>query len=438
MGSKNLKAFAVYSEGSLPELADKEAFEAAVRDALDELLNEPFVKDEMIPYGTPSFFDAMNSLGLVPAYNWQRTTTDFDSTLGYKNYHEKLEVSVDRCYNCPIGCGRYTRIPEGKYAGLEGGGPEYETLAAFGQKLGLRDLYAVTAAGHIANKYGLDTIGTGQIIATAMEWYEKGLIDQEFTDGLDLTWGNAEAIITLVERIGKREGKFATLLGEGSLRAAETVGGDAVKYVMHVKGMEMAADGVRASKSEALSHMVSPRGADHLRPYGPTIDCFAYQNDEFGVLETKDPFKEEDKAWVKPFEELSMATNLLGTCLFASITLAIRGRTWARLLSAATGLKYEYQDLFKAAERVLNIERLFNMREGFSRKDDYLPERFSTEPAPDGPGKGQVVQQDVLLDEIYAVKGWSSDGIPTVEKLAELGLEEYIPLVLTHTGEKTA
>lgn len=429
MGSKNLKAVAVFGSRGRLAVYDAERFEAAVKKALQELQNEAFVREEMMVYGTPSFFDAMNGLGLVPAYNWQRTTTDFNDRLGYKIYHQKLQVSQFRCYNCPIGCGRHTRIPEGQYKGREGGGPEYETLAAFGQKLGNPDLYSIAAANYLANELGLDVISTGQVVATAMEWYEKGIVNQKDTEGLDLSWGNSDAIVTLVERIGRRQGKFATLLGEGSLRASRAIGKDAERYVMHVKGMEMAADGVYSSKGEALSHMLSPRGADHLRPYASTIDAFGYLEEEFGVTERVDPLCEENKDWVKPFEELSMATNLLGVCLFASITLAVKGKTWAELLSSATGLEYSYLDLFKASERVINIERLFNIREGFSRKDDYLPARFSQEPAPDGPGQGQTVDQDKLLDLAYRAKGWDGSGVPTPEKLAELGLQDLEQIV---------
>jgi aldehyde:ferredoxin oxidoreductase len=422
MGSKNLKAIAVYGSADRLPVHDPERFDAAVKKAIQELFAEAFVKDELMKYGTPSFFDAMNGLGLVPAYNWQRTTTDFDKELGYEAYHKKLEVKADRCYNCPIGCVRKTRIPEGKYKGLSGAGPEYETVAAFGQKLGNTDIYSITVANYICNDAGLDVISAGQVIATAMEWYEKGIIDSTTTEGLELTWGNGDAIVELVERIALRKGAFATLLGEGSLRAAKQIGGNADQYVMHVKGLEMAADGVRASKGEALSHMISPRGADHLRPYGAIIDAFGYLEEEVGVLEHVDPMSEENKSWVKPLEEYFMATNLLGVCLFTSITLAIKAKTWAELFSSATGIECSYKELFKISERVLNLERLFNIKEGFTRKDDYLPERFSKEPAPDGPAKGHVVKQDVLLDLIYEAKGWDPKGIPTRQKLDELGL----------------
>jgi aldehyde:ferredoxin oxidoreductase len=424
MGSKNLKAIAVYGPAAQTPLHNADRFGIAVKKAIQELYDEPFVREEMMKFGTPSFFDAMNGLGLVPAYKWQHTTTDFNNDIGYETYHKKLNVKQDRCFNCPIGCIRKTSISEGKYKGLSGGGPEYETLAAFGQKLGNTDLYSIAAANYISNDLGLDVISAGQVIATAMEWYEKGVIDNNTTEGLDLSWGNSDAIVELVERIARRRDSFATLLGEGSLRAAHSIGNDAEKYVMHVKGPEMAADGVRASKAEALSHIISPRGADHLRPYGATIDVFGYLEEELGIKERVNPLSEENKDWVKSLEELSMATNLLGVCLFASITLAVKGKTWAEFFSNATGLEYSYRDLFKVSERVLNLERLFNIREGFTRKDDYLPERFSKETAPDGPGKGQVVNQDRLLDIIYTAKGWDEQGIPTKGKLEEQGLTQ--------------
>jgi len=418
MGSKNLKAVAVFGSRWKTEVAEPAKFEEATKKAINELFTEEFVKDELSKYGTPSFFDAMNLTGLVPFYNWKRSKIpEFNEQIGCKPYHDKLEVKPYACFNCPIACGRHTKVPEGKYKGIESGGPEYEAMAAFGSKTGVKDIYVIAAANYFANELGLDVISTGQVIATAMEWYEKGLIDKETADGLELEWGNGEAVVELVKKIGKREGKFAHLLGEGSLRAARTIGGEAIKYVMHVKGLEMAADEVRTSKGEAWSHMLSPRGADHLRPWASIGDAFGYLSDELGLTKSPDPLKEENKAWVKPLEELSMATNLLGVCLFTVITLAVKGETWTQLFNYATGFDFTLKDLFKASERVINLERLFNVREGFKRKDDYLPERFSKEP-----GDGSPLDQEKLLDLLYEIKGWDKEGIPTKEKLAELGL----------------
>lgn len=226
----------------------------------------------------------------------------------------------------------------------------------------------------------------------------------------------------MVEKIALRDG-FGDVLAEGSYRAAEKIGEDAMKYVMHVKGMEMASCGVRGSKAEALSYIISPRGACHLRPFASTIDALGYIEPELGINERPSPFEDSNKAWVKPLMELSMLTNLLGVCLFASITLAVKGKTWTNLYNAATGEKATLEEMLKASERVINLERLFNAREGFDRKDDILPERLTKEPAPDGPAKGQVVNVDIMLDELYEAMDWNLEtGLPSERKLEELGL----------------
>jgi len=422
MGSKNLKALAVHGTRFKPGLADPDGFREAVRKAVSELLEEAFVKTYLRVYGTPSFFDAMNAAALVPFYNWRKSRDpEFNEYLGMKAYHEKLEVKPYACFNCPVACGRHTRIKEGPFRGMESGGPEYEALAAFGAKTGVKDINYVAAANHLANDLGLDVISTGQVIATAMEWYEEGLIDREKADGLELRFGSGEAVVELVRRIGWREGKFATALGEGSLRAAQILGlpRKALYYVMHVKGLEMASDELRTSKGIAWSHMLAARGADHLRPWASIVDAFGYQCPELGITYRPDPLKDVDKGWVKPLEEYSMMTNLLGVCLFTVITLAVKASTWVEVFNRATGLNFTLGDMLKASERVINLERLFNIREGFTRRDDYLPERFTREP-----GDGAVVEdQDKLLDLFYSIKGWDRNGVPTKEKLRELGLE---------------
>jgi aldehyde:ferredoxin oxidoreductase len=276
---------------------------------------------------------------------------------------------------------------------------------------------------------GLDVISTGQVIATAMEWWEKGLIGSQDTGGIQLEFGNADAMVEMVKCIASRQG-FGDVLALGSYRAAEKLGSEAMKYVMHVKKMEMAADGVYASKGEAITHMTSERGADHLRPYASVVDAFGYIEPELGITEKAQPTEDGNKGWYKPLKELSMATNLLGVCLFASITLAVKPSTWAQALSAATGITWSKDDLLRAAERVINLERVFNAREGFTRKDDTIPQRFVTEPGRDGIGAGQVVNPDYLLDQYYDMMGWDKNtGWPTPEKLKSLNLEELIPIL---------
>ncbi len=422
MGGKNLKAIAVHGTKQLPT-ADRAALKETAKDARTELFQEVFVADELRPYGTPSFYDAINALGILPTKNWQRTTfPESEGKLTYKAYHETLDVSAKACFNCVIHCGRYTRIKEGPYSGLEGGGPEYEAVAAFGSKCFVTDLNAVAAANHLANAYGLDVISTGQVIATAMEWFEQGHLNLEKTGGLDLTWGNGDAVVEAVKLIAQRKG-IGDLLANGVKRAAEALGPGAEYAALHVKGLEMAADEVRASKGEAVVHATSARGADHLRPYASAIDAFGYRDEELGIVGEIDYLEDGNKAWIKPFQELSMATNMLGVCLFASITLAIKASTWAELLSDVLGYEVTKDKLLLAAERVINLERMINVRFGFDRKDDVLPRRFLEEPAPDGRGKGQVVNLQKALDSYYTAMGWDlTSGLPTPEKLESLGL----------------
>ena len=332
MGSKNLKAIAVRGLGDLPKPADPAALKAAGKAAREECMAEEFVKTELGPYGTPSFYSALSSVGILPTENWRRGS--YPESLGeldHEPYHEKLNVKKYACSGCPIGCGRLTTLkdPDG-YALSEGGGPEYETVAAFGSKLLLNDIVAVTAANHVTNDLGLDTISTGQVIATAMEWFETGVLGPEQTGGLDLTWGNKDAVLALIEAIGRREG-IGDLLAEGVMRAAAALGPQAAAAAMHVKGVEMPADGVHASHSMAIVQACSARGADHLRPYTSAIDSLGWRSEELGIVGEIDPLVDGEKAWVKPFQELCMATNLMGICLFTVITLAVRPSTWAGL-----------------------------------------------------------------------------------------------------------
>ncbi len=423
MGSKQLKAIAVKGTQALP-LADPDALKAAAAEAREELFAETFVKTELHPFGTPSFYDSINALGILPTRNWQRT--EFPESVGlltYQTYHEKLEVKPYACFGCPIACGRHTTIKEGPYAGMHGGGPEYESIAAFGSKCLVTDLNAIAAANHLANDLGLDVISTGQVIATAMEWAEQGVLTPEHLGDLALTWGNGDAVVEAVKRIGRREG-IGDLLALGVKRAADRLGPAAERAALHVKGLEMAADGVRASKGEAVVHATAARGADHLRPYASCVDAFGYRDAELGIEGDIDYLEDGNKWWIKPFQELSMATNLLGVCLFASITLAIKASTWARLTAAAVGYPLDKDALLTAAERVINMERMLNARFGFDRKDDTLPRRFLEEPAPDGRGAGQVVNLEVALAEYYASMGWDADtGLPRPETLQHLGLE---------------
>ncbi|MCU0580512.1 MAG: aldehyde ferredoxin oxidoreductase family protein, partial [Desulfobacterota bacterium] len=392
LGAKNLKAIGVVGTKEVP-VADPQALKAATEKAKEQIAAEGFTAGLLKPFGTPGFYNSISATGTgtLPTKNWQRTTyPESHDVLGHEAYHRTLEVKPFACAQCHIACGRKTTIKEGPYAGESGGGPEYETLGAFGSKCLINDVSAVAKLGYDCNELGLDTISAGQILATAMEWYDRGILNKEKTDGLELTWGNVPAALEVVRKMAFREG-LGDLLAEGSKKAAEKLGGDAGDYAFQVKGLEMASCGVRASKGEAVVHAASPRGADHLRPYASVIDAFGYLEEELGITEKQNPLDDDHKAWVKPLQELSMATNLLGACLFASICLAVKGSTWASLYTAVTGREMNLSKLLQAAERVINMERVINSRYGFDRQADTLPKRLLKEPAADGVGQGQVV-----------------------------------------------
>lgn len=422
LGSKNLKAVGVLGTKTVA-VSDPDALKTASKQSIEEVNAEAFTSGLLKPFGTPGFYNSISATGTLPTKNWQQTTyPESHEVLGHEAYHNTLKVKPYACAQCYIACGRRTTIQEGPYAGENGGGPEYETLGAFGSKCLINDVNSVAKLGYDCNELGLDTISAGQVLATAMEWYEKGILNKEKTGGLEITWGNVQAALEIIRKIAYREG-VGDLLALGSKKAAEKLGGDAGDYAFHVKGLEMAACGVRASKGEAVVHAVSPRGADHLRPYASVIDAFGYLDEELGIKEKQDPLEDANKEWIKPLQELSMATNLLGGCLFASICLAVKGRTWASLYKAVTGRTLSLQDLLKSAERVINMERIINFRFGFDRKEDSLPKKLLTEPARDGVGKGQVVDLKKALDSYYESMGWDIEtGIPKTEKLEELNL----------------
>ena len=422
LGSKNLKAVGVLGTREVI-VADPHALKAASERAKEQIKAEPFTSGLLKPFGTPGFYNSISATGTLPTKNWQRTTyPESHDVLGHEAYHKTLEVKPYACAQCLIACGRKTTIKEGPYAGESGGGPEYETVGAFGSKCLINDVSAVAKLGYDCNELGLDTISAGQILATAMDWYERGILTKEKADGLEISWGNVPVALEIVRKMAYREG-IGDLLAEGSKRAAEQLGGDAMDFAFHVKGLEMASCGVHASKGEAVVHATSPRGADHLRPYASVIDAFGYIDEELGITEKQNPLEDGNKGWVKPLQELSMTTNLLGACYFASICLAVKGSTWASLYTAVTGRMISLHDLMKAAERVINMERTINFRFGFDRKEDNLPKRLLIEPASDGVGKGQVVDLDKALDSFYESMGWDiTTGIPKPEKLKELNL----------------
>jgi len=337
-------------------------------------------------------------------------------------------VKPRACFSCLQRCGRYTQVKGGPYAYV-GGSPEFETQSALGSRCGVSNVEAVLYAHHLCDAYGMDGISVGATISWAMECYERGILTKKDTGGLDLSWGNHESMIQLIHMIAQRKG-FGDLLAEGSYRAAQKIGKESQKYVMAVKRQEIAGQEPRAQKSMGLASATAARGADHLYAF-PVLDEVGFEKaieERFGkeyLPEIGDRLSPKYKGlMVKECEDFMVVVESVGVCKYGTAIPPVfyYGDILAAL-RVTTGMKLDEKDLRKTGERIVNLNRAFNAREGISRRDDQLPQRLTKDPSPKGPAKGQIVELDQMLDEYYRCRGWDIvTGLPTKEKLESLDL----------------
>ena len=412
-GSKKLKAIAVRGHKKVP-IANESKFKEAVRKAMDKIKKSPVTSEALPKLGTAVLVNIINQHGIYPTRNFKTGVFDkAEEQSGEKLVETILDdqlVKREICWGCPIGCARGTRI-KGKWTG-EGGGPEYETIWAFGAQTGTASLEAISKANYLCNELGLDTISTGHVIGTLMELVEMGKIPPEKLRGLRVEWGNEEAIVELTWRTAFRSG-IGNDIAEGALRLAQKYG--APEVAMVVRGQELPAYDPRGAQGHGLGYATSNRGGCHLRAYmiAPEV---------LGVPELVDRFKTEGKpGLVKHFQDVFAVIDSLVVCKFTSF--AIWSEDYAEMLSAVTGWDVVPSDIEKIGERIWNAERAFNILAfGDGREFDTLPKRLLEEPMPEGPAKGHVVKLSEMLDEYYKLRGWVN-GRPTKAKLGELGLD---------------
>jgi len=432
-GSKRLKAIAVRGDGEI-EVADPEKFMELVDDAHERVLKHPQARD-LAKYGTPLLVGYKQSIGEFPTKNHWTGVFDGAKELMAEVLKERFWVRDRACFSCRVQCKKVYTVREGRYAGIVSEGPEYEGIYSFGSNLGNSDFPSIFYANYLCNNYGLDAISTGCVIAFLTECVERGIVGRDEVDCLDLKWGNHEAFIELIHKIAKREG-IGDLLAEGVKRASEKIGRGSEYYAIHVKGLEVSGQDGRTHRSIGLSHAVASRGADHLRGL-VTVDQLGYEEiaaKRWGRDKLPDicnPYSEKWKALaVKTTEDVYAVRDLLIVCWYTVSWPPIYWiEDFAKILPAATGEEAfgRVEELLKIGERVVNLERCFNVREGITRKDDRLPRRFIEEPMPEGPGKGQTVNLDLMLDEYYDLRGWDREtGIPRKETLERLGLIKEI------------
>lgn len=418
MGSKHLKAIVVYGtknvEVSCPEEVN------SLQKEYGAMINKN--AENFRKWGTAGALSTFEAMGTLPLQNWKFIGRWEESAEKINGVTMSETVLTGRyfCDACILGCGRRVKIEQGPYAGVDGAGPEYETLALLGSNCLIDDLEALCYANELCNRFGLDTISTGGVIGFGMEAYEKGLIDQVDTGGVELRWGSPIALIEMIKRIALKKG-FGEILGKGVKKASEIIGKNSVEFAPHIKGLELPAHDPRGYNAGATGFATSSRGACHLSGLSHTFER-VLKSPEMGIPEPMDRYEVKGKGILA-----AKSQNLMGMMdsfklckfiLFGGVTITDIVR-WYQLV---TGREMSVDDFMKTGERIFNLKRLYNVRLGISRKDDTLPYRHLTFKrighglTPNLPPLGQ------MLSEYYEYRGWSEDGIPTPEKLKELGL----------------
>jgi len=433
MGSKNLKAVAVRGT---------DGYEVAHPDELLEYCKEI---DDMITstkwakasgrWGTLIIFNNTNTSGLLRTKNFQLNSMQDCKDLEAENI-DRYSVGVAGCNNCSVHCRHRYVLKEGPYAPFYDEGPEYTTQGAFGSEVNCKSFETLLVTNHLVNRYGLDTLEAGSLIAWAIELYEKGILTDKLTDGRRLEWGDDQLVLDLIRQISFREGTLGNLLAEGCVRAAEQIGPEALKYSIDVKGMQNLQSDERATPSLALGIATSTRGSDHLRGR-PAYDLYGLPEEALeavvGGPQSSDYTSYVGKSRLVWHQEILYAvTDAIGTCKFQTRFLGFNMPNWdefSKLIYLTTDMQISKAQLMEIGTRIYTIERLFNNREGFTRKDDTLNERYFTEPNPIGlpRTRGRYIdreQFEKMLDEYYAQYKWDENGVPTPETLKNLKLDK--------------
>jgi aldehyde:ferredoxin oxidoreductase len=417
MGSKSLKAVVVKGKGGV-RLADEARFKEIDRLCRRKTAEHPLSgKGKVFPrMGTMMTVELTQKTGTLPTRNWQENTFEHAERIDGEAFL-KYAVQPRACYACPIGCSRDTKTTIGGKEYMTEG-PDYETMYSFGSNCGIADPAVVIAADKLCDDYGMDSISCGVTVGFAMECYEKGLIPEKETGGIDLRFGNGEALLEAIHLIAKKQG-LGELLSQGVKRVSEQVTGSA-SFAMHVKGLELPGYDPRGMKGQGLSYALSDRGGCHVRSN-------TLRTELLGLPKPIDRYAYDDKAQMVRDLQLAYATyDCIIACLFGAF--AVTPADYAEAVSAVTGWDMTEGELRTVAERAWNLSRLFNVREGFTRAHDTLPERLFSEGSTAGPSKGQIVDRgafEKMLDEYYEIAGWDKEtGAPLNETLKALGIKE--------------
>jgi len=427
MGSKNLKAIAVRGTKAV-QIAKVDEFESLANESVLSIMGHHSYK-RFATYGTLDQIASYNDMGLARVKNGTEHHLENLEDITAETLEKKYKVRSMACFACPIHCTHFHSIEEGKFAGTMGGKPELTAAEAFGTNVGNSDLASICYLQDLSNRLAIDIHELGDVIGMSMEWYEKGIITKEQTGGIELTWGNVDAMIQITEKIANVEG-FGRILAKGVKGACEAM---SLTYPRpgHIKGLGMTYKDLRGGKSWALAYAVNPRGADHLKGY-PVFEAVGdretakkfFGSENIVVPYSDDPAKGPMVKWHEDFIQVLASTGLcVLECLF--LFESVSAKMIAGMMSAATGWDMSEQELLRAGERNYHLMKCYNMRLGLTSKDDTIPEYFLKEPVSDGPAKGQVVRLDVMKRAYYKARGWDvKKGVPSREKLVELDLKD--------------
>jgi aldehyde:ferredoxin oxidoreductase len=418
LGSKKLKAVAVVGTKGL-KVADAKGLRD-MRHDFHRRLDGSKIGELRVTYGTSYTTVAANTIGFFPTRNFQQSTFEEISGLDCYAMREKIWQSNHGCLGCIAPCMNFV---EGHHVKVRLVGPEYETISLLGSNIGIGDIEWVAYFNELCDGYGMDTISTGNVIGFAMECFERGLIDKNDTDGLELRFGNAEAVSELIPKIAHREG-FGALLSEGVRNVANKIGQGSERFAMHTKGLEFPAYEPRGAFAMGLAYAVASRGGCHRRAKPVEMPQSKFPHDEYGYKGNSDMVVR-----LQNFREPVHCGILCDALLRFGIEADLGDI--AKLYQFTVGWKnVDAEELSELGHRIYTLSRCYNIREGFSRRDDALPYRTMYEPLPDGPGKGKSIGDEnfkIMLEEYYEARGWDKEtGVPTKETLDRLGLSDIV------------
>jgi aldehyde:ferredoxin oxidoreductase len=437
MGAKNLKAIAIRGTGKVT-LADPAAFRQHALADLARIRKHPWLGDfpgSAGALGTAGGVEDLSKMGILPTRNWETGAWEHAGRISGTGMKKTILIGHRACQACPVGCTRVVQVADGPFAGVrpEYGGPEYETVAAFGSLCENPDIESIALLNQKCNVYGLDTISAGTVIAFAMECFEHGLLTEQQI-GFPLKWGDAAAMVRLLDLIARREG-IGDLLAEGTRRAAAQIGGGAVELSVDVKGLELGMHEARGKKGLAISYAAAPRGANHMEGFHDPMVAAPNAWPELGIVAPMDRFTLDDKAdAVRLAEDYTSFINSLPICSFMSLTIAGIHNTKeiTGMLAAATGwTDLTFEEEMAIGERAYNLARAFTVRESGGAADDRLPAKLGRS-LRGGAAQDQVVSNADMAPALQAYfqgRGWNTQGTPSQARLAALGLEDVAQML---------